>query len=348
MRRWLLAFVAIVATVAAYADDDVSQWNGECCNTDCGHVFFTKETLLWKTCRPDMEYGLEANTALPLIRNGRVHEMEFSWGVGMRLALGHTLTCDHWDIQLQYTRFHPKAIGSLVDSDELTQPQFYQMRFHPGMINPPGQFTHASCKLKISYDVIDLLVGHYFCPCPSLTLRPYGGVRALFLNQRMRLHYMGGAFIEQEIPGGIDQVKWDSEYKAFGFHGGSEWQCYFCRDLSVYANFGGSLLVGEPEDFQIQTSTQDTTTLVDDRQFDFVENDYYQMTCGCNAAIGLMWEVCCLDTLIAVTLGYEMHQWNGIPDARRFTSDTAYGLNTGRRHTHMGFHGLFFRCRADY
>jgi len=216
--------VGMLSFVGVYAQDNGNGWANGCCEQEEG-CFLQADALIWKACRSGLDYALEVDTANGL-QDGRVHALSFDWNVGFRAALGYRLDCDRWDIRLVYTRFHSDATGSVSDCSlaidvgpDLNQPIFFQTRYHPYLapdtntLEPAGAFEKASGKFELGYDVVDILLGHSFCPCPSFELRPYGGVRGMFLKQDLVIDYKGNDFAATG-----DRVLWASDFNAFGLH----------------------------------------------------------------------------------------------------------------------------------
>ena len=362
MKKLIGGFLATIFAVgmfnfvSVYAQDNGNGWANGCCEQEEG-CFLQADALIWKACRSGLDYALEVDTTSGL-QNGRVHALSFDWNVGFRAALGYRLDCDRWDIRLVYTRFHSDVTGSVTDCSlatgtgaDLNQPIFFQTRYHPYIDpntngeDPIGAFEKASGKFELGYDVVDLLLGHSFCPCPSFELRPYGGIRGMFLKQDLIIDYKGNDFAATG-----DRVVWASDLNAFGIHGGTEVYYHICGDFSLYGNFAGSVVVGKPDGHQKQTTTDtiNRTTPPSTWTLDIFEAENCLMSCGYDAALGIMWERCCGDTVVALTVGYELHQWNTITEQRRYYNCSHYGISSDMVAPGLGFHGAFIRGRVDF
>ena len=341
MKKLIGGFLATIFAVGmfnfvgVYAQENGNGWANGCCEQEEG-CFLQADALVWKACRSGLDYALVADATAGL-QDGRVHALSFDWNVGFRAALGYRLDCDRWDIRLVYTRFHSDATGSICDVNTTDQPTYYQTRYHPIVTPGSGKFEKASGKFELGYDVMDILLGHGFCPCPSFELHPYGGIRGMFLKQDLIIDYKNVDFAATG-----DRVLWASDFNAFGLHGGVEGYYHVCGDFSFYGNFAGSVVVGKPDGHQKHTDTGS------DEVFDVFEAENCLMSCGYDAALGLMWERCCGDTVVALTVGYELHQWNTIPEQRRYYNSDHYGISTDMVAPGLGFHGAFIRGRVDF
>jgi|GEM_PF-1653236 len=363
MKKWIAGFLTTIFAVGmlnAFAvecngGECNGGWANGCCTQECG-AYLSLEALLWKACRNNMDYALEGNltAAAPgLIQKGKIHEPSFDWDIGFRAALGYRLDCDRWDIRAEYTHFKTDASGSVTDSNIAANPAFMATRWHPSL-NAAGNplvdlsFEKGSAKFEMTYDVIDIILGASYCPCPSFELHPFGGVRGLFLEQTANITYKGDEF--GALEGGF--VDWKSDYTAFGLHGGTDWYYHVCGDFSFFGNIAGSLVVGEPDNTVTFHYDDQTAATGDDTILHVSESEHCHMTCGCDFALGLMWERCCGDTVVALTIGYEMHQWNNVPDMRNFTGGQPAGVGfvalSKRDDARLGFHGLFIRTRVDF
>lgn len=331
----ILSAVFAVGMLSAQANGTCNP----CCEQEEG-AFIQADVLVWKAARTGLDYALEGDVyGNGQIVDGRMHSVDFDWNLGFRLGLGYRLPCDRWDIKLLYTRFHSTADGSISDDNASNlNPNIVASRIHPLIMPVSGYAEKVSAEFEVGYDVVDLLLGHGYCPCPSFELHPFIGLRALFLNQTFTVDYKGHDFASTG-----NGLWWESDYNAFGIHGGTDIYYHVCGDFSFYGNLSGSVLFGKADGHQKQKVGSSPEDVVD-----VMEPDMFQAICGCHGALGIMWERCCGDTVVAVTFGYEVHKWTSVPEVREFYNADHIALSSDNHGADLGFHGGFLRARVDF
>lgn len=367
----LLSLGMTTFLVAENLSVDTTSQSEVCCNPCCEQDegwYLLLDTLLWKAGRNGLDYVLEADFDGSSIRQGRIHSMDFSWSVGVRAAIGYRLPCSRWDVKVEYTWFREKAGQHVNDVNGSESPNLFATRIHPLLTdgtdntpdgdNPPesptldgpwvsghGQLENGAGRMDVNYNVLDFLLGHAYCPCPSIELHPFVGIRVLFLSQRLEnVDYKRIDYAPED-----DGLRWESDFTAYGVHGGTDVAYHVCGDFSFTGTVAASCVAGSVDNRQRQTGSsnpglQETSN---DRFVDVIEADTLQTACGCHGALGLQWQRCCGDTVVTCVLGYEVHKWTNVPELRRFYNATAFavsGMPTGE----LGFHGFFSTLRVDF
>jgi len=341
MRKLIGGFLTTIFAVGmlhvtGYAVDNDNGWSDVCCEQEEG-FFLQVEGLIWKACRTGLDYALGVNVCDGL-QDGRVHVLSFDWHVGVRAVLGYRLDCDRWDMRVDYTRFHVEATGSVSDPSA-GEPSLRPTRFHPFFGGGDKSAEKLSGKFDLGYDIVDVLLRHSFCPCPSFELRPYGGIRGLFVKEDLTIDVAGSNYISAAA----DRILWSNDHKAAGLRGGVEGFYHICGDFSFFGDFGGSIVVGKPETRYINNKSNVSYNLVD-----IFESRRCMVSCSYDAAAGIMWERCCGDTVVALSIGYELHKWNTMASQRRYFNPAHYGIGTDTALASLGFHGAFIRGRVDF
>lgn len=352
--------------------DGECRWN--CCNDGChlraaqpccdeGGFFFGADFLWWTAYHINSDYAVDAEivatgtTTTTIIPSGNYHHVKSDWQPGFRVDLGYRWGCDGWDTRLVWTRFHTSNSHSLSGDDDesssssssssssgstattgLLLPTLWPAN---SILGPEAIASSATGSRKVNYDVVDFLFERpYFVSCTH-TLRPFFGVRGVWLHHKFHVDYTGGTDVTdlQDFDSAIGHSSWGSEFEGAGLVAGLGYEMLLCDCISLYADFSGSLIAGQHRNHVNATlfrNVEDETgvTLVDTHER---ENTLLP---GYHIGTGLSWEtnICCY--CFVFDIGYEFNQWFNTPDFRRFPSNEHRGLSLSNHNGSILFHGL--------
>ena len=185
------------------------------------------DALLWQLQEDGLIYATEA-TALDLpIGNDRVKQ-KYHWG--FRIGLDWTLPHDNWDIAATWTNLisncHSNATATTGNT--LRAPRF------------ATSFTTASAKYHNHLEQISLNTGREFFVSKWVTLRPFFGLRADWLRQRLHMSYSEIA----TNPTNIETIQRRCKWWGMGIESGLNTQWSFCGGFSLYGNVAGAIEYG--------------------------------------------------------------------------------------------------------
>ncbi len=183
----------------------------------------------------------------------RPKDYKFEWDGGFRVGLGYNFPCDKWGIALIWTHYQTE-FSSLFQGSGCTQgsegidaavPAPY---FLVGDLLRPFLYATSArleSKWNFQFNQIDLDFFRDFYVGCSLSLRPYAGLRAIFVKQKIKscAEY---TFPDNGIVAFFRDIKVNqrlmSEFKGVGINGGmkSNWE-FFCG-LSLYGDIGLSAI----------------------------------------------------------------------------------------------------------
>ena len=227
-------------------DDTYSSTNAiaeaisSCCNTGCG---------------PD-----GSDLRIPLvITDDEVRNPRHRWDWGFRIGLGVNTAWDNWDVAIDYTHFTNDAKDCVSASDcacEFVVPIYTtpltQLLF-AGVVS-------AQAKWDLQLNMLDFVLGRDFYVSKYVSMRPFFGIRAARVNQRLDVSYQGGVpsllnlfvagvldtFISDEIDFGLAQqeFKLASKYTGVGPRIGFDTTWRLGAGFSIVANAALNLLYG--------------------------------------------------------------------------------------------------------
>ena len=137
--------------------------------------------------------------------------ISFDWDPGFRVGLGYNMHHDQWDTQLTYTWFQTRATahahGPITSG-------FLAARL--SLLEPFGK---GKVSFNIHYNMFDWDLGRSFLVSKSLSLRPFIGAKAGWINQTVHAKWSTPNFV---VPGflysGSEKVK--NDFRGGGPKGG--------------------------------------------------------------------------------------------------------------------------------
>lgn len=298
-----------------------------CCD-DCG-FFAGADLLIWTTYQNELDYAVDSvdGTGLP---DGKNHFVDYDWDVGYRITAGYRWGCDGWDVRAVYTYFHNKGSNSASadNGDDLKA-----SLFHPEIGDDDAE--DAKARVSIDYDVLDFLFSRpYFVSCTHI-VRPFFGLRALWLNNKLHVTYEGENF---GTGSGAGIVDWKADWEGAGLHAGIEYNLHFNKCLTFYSNFAGSLLAGENRSRLKHLGGSDE---VDVKEKQCTGLPGYQLSSG------ITYETMWCDYCFVLNAGYEMTHWFNLPQVRHY-DDKNQGSSTTGSHGQILNHGVTINANVYF
>lgn len=312
-----------------------------CCK-DCG-PYVGAEFIYWTQYKIDRDYAVDGASltvgeTTTRTLDGKYHHTHARWDPGFRIDLGYRWGCDGWDTALIWTRYHTKNSSSARPGEGAS---YILPTLWPSNTTLDGQdiAVLATASEHLNYDVLDFIFERpYFVSCTH-TLRPFFGVRGLWLHQKLSVDYNGGANVGGIAFGTtVGSSSWGSQFEGAGLIAGLGYEMLLCNCISLYADFSGSLLAGQHRNHFEATLFATPTTSVGTTLLDVNESENSLLP-GYHIGTGLSWETNLCSNCVVVKLGYEFNQWFNTPEPRRYVS-TRRGLATSNANGSILFHGL--------
>lgn len=120
----------------------------------------------------------------------RYKTLTFDWAPGFRVGLGYNMHHDQWDTQLAYTWFQAQAKGH--GKGPITS-GFLAARL--SLLEP---FEEGKMKCNLHYNMFDWDLGRRFLVSKALSLRPFIGAKAGWIDQKLHATWRTPDFI---LPG---------------------------------------------------------------------------------------------------------------------------------------------------
>lgn len=149
---------------------------------------------------------------------GHDRDLDYRWDPGYRVGIGYQFDCSRWDLGATWTHFHS---SSKEDGDD-----------------------NNTRNWKVLFEQADLILGRTFSFGSCFDFRPFGGIRAVWLNQHYKTHK--ATFITSSIGNDLFVVdaKDKQKFNGFGPLIGVEFDWPMACGFSFYGSADAALLYG--------------------------------------------------------------------------------------------------------
>ena len=248
-------------------------------------------------------------------------DFRFDWDSGFRVGLGYGFPEDKWGLSLTWTHYRTDACfdasgfgtyssgSSLQTNVKVPLPGFLDSGFVSFLVG--AQDANVVSKWNFQFNQVDLDFFRDFYVGCSLSIKPYVGLRALFLKQTVNALSQYTIVDEDYIEdlGNVTYAQYlRSDFKSFGLKAGLESYWEVVCGLGIYGNLGTSLLYAHYKtDHQLQYRDEYSTGNRINAELPFQFNT---LKLTSDLAIGIEWRkpVNCNQNLIVVKGGWEHHQ----------------------------------------
>lgn len=236
------------------------------------------------------------------VLNINVPSFDFKWDYGFRLGLGSHLLHDQWDTFFYWTRFHTDARHSISPILQLIPPQEFFAGFLSGD-NPRS----ISATWSLSFNLADWELGRSYCISDGLSMRPFLGIKAGWINQSIHAQY-DDLIIDEAFTNNSGKEHLKNNFFGIGPSGGvnSTWNLYNCGSqfLSLFGDFSTALLWGTWMCSDVYKNTLSYTSCVNTKKTSLG-------SLALRGFMGIKWEtdINADKSHFAAKIGYEMQFW---------------------------------------
>lgn len=107
---------------------------------------------------------------------------DFQWAPGFRVGLGYSMEHDRWNTQASYNWFQSHASGA---SEGPITPGFFAIRL--SLLEP---FSSGNASINLHYNMFDWDLGRAFFVSNHLLLRPFIGMKAGWITQKIHSYWV--------------------------------------------------------------------------------------------------------------------------------------------------------------
>jgi hypothetical protein len=305
-------------------------------------VVISADFIYWQATQNGLEYAVNFVNGGESVSQGTTHNPKFTFNPGFKVGLGLQLGHDGWDVMAQYSWYNSsdstdRTVNS--DSSETFVTQFPAQNTIGGFTVPLGSpsISSASTRWGMRYNDIDFEIGRNYFISQYLTLRPFSGLKAAWINQDWHTpYYLYGSDYNWTI---------DQNQKSFGIglRTGMNGAWEFCKNFSIYGNTAFSVLSTR---FKNQYSETDYATI------DSVGELYANLNSVLNTiqpvielGMGVSYDYWFNDDMyhFGISAGWEMQYWNNMNHFFGYSTDEIIS-RTGD----LSIQGLDVKFRFDF
>ncbi len=216
---------------------------GPCVKNGLG-LFLTADFIYWTAREDSLDFAITHGTAAAIgapahVPRGHVFSPEASWHPGFKAGIGYDFCYDGWDIFAEYTWYRLRNTTETAKSTgDLTLLDAFW--FVNNTANSVTQaFSDVHGKWMLDFNVLDIALGRNFYVSPRLMLRPFCGIKAAFLKQKLNVNFQ-----RNFTDAGSDAFTMDNHMQnwAVGLLTGVDSAWHFCRSFSMFAKFAASAI----------------------------------------------------------------------------------------------------------
>ncbi|MBI2810457.1 MAG: hypothetical protein HYX67_06480 [Candidatus Melainabacteria bacterium] len=302
------------------------------------NLFLFGDYLYWRANEDSLYYthtGAGTGTVFPATGsidfNGRLKKIDPEWGNGLRLGLGVNFPKEGYDLNAAWTWFATSDSHSVHASNG----SLIVLWAHPDAPTSVHATT-AKGHWDLDVNVLDLEWGRSSWFGGHLSMRPFFGLRGLWLDQTLKNHYDYAT-----IQPTFGSVHSESNYRGGGLRAGGDVRFVLPYDFAIYGLASGSLLYGKFDaDFHVK---EDSTTIAR------TDDDFWDGISSLQVALGLGWDTHFhKDRLhIEFHLGWEQNIWFGANQMNHFMGQL-HGGNYFQENSNLSLQGLVAGGRFDF
>ncbi len=279
----------------------------------CGSNFFVElSAIYWHPKVGGTEFAYtdqSPNATFPI--KGDVKDMDFSWEWGLKAGVGYNFAYDGWELFLNYTWLngHGSEHTSAGQTDSVIP-----LRAAGTITEPDGYFAFcktAKSQFDFSYNSLDLELARHFFISENLSLRPFAGLKAAWIDLEQISRYYGGEPNGMALGIGANtvHVKDDSNFWGVGprIGLGSKW--HLGKGFSLFGDFSGALVYGCFDvDHKERYSLRTETNYIDigDKTHAFSPNVQMQLGIGYDTYVN------CDRNHLTIRLSFDSQYWWGV------------------------------------
>lgn len=267
------------------------------------------------------------------VGNIKVPGFNFKWDSGFRIGLDSHVLHDQWDTAFYWTQFHTNAQHSISSISQLVPAQ----EFFAGFLS--GDNPRSMCAAwRLSFNLVDWELGRNYCISKRLSMRPFLGIRAGWINQSINAQYDG--LIINEAPtnnSGKEHVK--NNFFGIGPSGGvnSTWNMCHCGSqfFGMFGDFSTAALWGTWTCSDVYANTLSYTSSVNTKKSSLAALAF-------RGLMGIAWDTSINADKYHFTakIGYEMQFWLNQLRINTFQLQ--------RLQADLTLQGITFCCRFDF
>ncbi len=189
-------------------------------------LYVSADFIYWQMREDGLEYAHDGVTTsgATASKQGGYKNFDFAYEPGFKVGLGTNFRHDGWDLFLNYTWF---------ENSRTAHASVHSSRGVLDVIEYDGTFPDSSIKAEahwhLLFNVVDFELGRNFYISQHLAVRPFIGLKASWMSQRLNVN-------NYPQSGGEHLLKQKQHFWGGGLRGGAITDWHFTRNWSLYGN----------------------------------------------------------------------------------------------------------------
>lgn len=332
------------------------------CVVNSSNFYLTADFIYWNASEENLEFAtVNTRDSFGLVHpKGKIYQIDSNWAPGFKVGAGYDLCFDGCDIYAEYTYFHStkrEKTSSSLSSDLALLDNFWLLNNillvsanFPGSTDSLGILIYtlpeasAFSTWHLGFNQIDLDLGRNFYISRRLMLRPYVGLKGMWLKQNLKVGFEGILTFGQPTPFfARSNMKNKIDSWAIGMLSGVEGAWHFTTNFSLIGNLG---FAGLWQHFKISRFDSEIVPLTAgslNRNFINLSSNFNKFTPVIEWMLGFRWESWfgCDTYHLALDAGWEMQNWFSQNKFIRIAGSPKCDGD-------LAFQGLTVKCRFDF
>lgn len=303
------------------------------------NVILFGDYLFWVAQEDDLYYaetggGTGTSTFPPngnFDFNGHLKKVKPDWDNGLRIGLGYNFPNEGYDLLVYWTWFATVAHHSTRSDNGTLLPLWAQPDF-----SSPAHSFFAKGKWNLDLNLADIEWGRCSWFGGHFALRPFFGLRGLWLDQDLKNYYL---YDTTTLVKGKLQL--NSNFHGGGLRAGADGRFTFPYGFSIYGMVSGSLLYGRFHANMYFKEDQSTIAQTKD--------PFLKSISSLQLSLGLGWDTHFLEDHchIEFHVGWEQNVWFGVNQMNHFMNAFHNGAYF-KENSNLTLQGLVAGGRFDF
>lgn len=317
-----------VSTLATPVVADDCCWTADCCDACDGKFKVTADWLYWKVEQGNLGTATIVDTTVvdgTTILSSHTLRPEFEFNSGFRVGVGYEMP-DCWELNVNYFYVpskHKRDRFEITATEEVfldigTFPILVPFSLFP--------FTEVAASWTSNINNVDVDIGRKICFGECFYLYPHVGVRAFWINQKLRF----AGLVEGIETSTLVAAKFREKFTGYGVEGGLKAVWQFCGGFGVFGHFGGAILYSK---HKVEEDVVASTLIGELEPVDFLFADNHRHshfgTPVFDYSLGIQYASNFCDFDLNVHVAWEQHVWLDVNQIARCGNLSAQGLTLG-------------------
>ncbi len=344
----LVAMTSGVQADVSGAGQSYDHYENDLFRKDLEVYFVQAEYLYWVVNEGALDYAVKMDHKAWSSNSfavGHIHNAEYDWASGFRLAFGYFRAPHFWDMYLQYTYvpcYGSNEVHAHSDSD--SGKYLNGTWSHPDVNTGDGAVAleTAHSRINLNYHVLDYMASRRFFPNEHLRMNLFGGITSAFIYQKWNVYYEDTEDQHAKI-----RNKW--QFEGVGLKAGMKVDWFLGYDIYFTGLASSGILSGWYRNSAYQRTQAEIPGTEDDNPIHNTKLHDTRLAYTAQFMGGFSWQKAYDALRVEVGAGYEFNIWANLHNIYRSSyANAAAAKETYINDSLMSLQGLTVRLNLDF